>query len=646
MKIKKIIVILLLSVLYSIKVSALNVNIDYQANIYSNKLNGYVTYYGNLGYIGIDNKLAYCLEPYKLIGDNYYVDNNFFNRFSLDDQKYFKLVSYYGYNNTNHNNVFYYMAAQELIWRRITNQEVYWTTKTATKGDRIDIEYYKNEISNLISRHYIKPNFNQSKISGNFNQVIELTDTNNVLNDYSIEYNGKNKIWKNNNKLYIKLRSKEYENIKLIKRINNGLTDTAYVSSNGQAIASFGMNENMEINIMAKATNYSSKLEIFFKDNETYKKINGLIKFKIKNIDTNEYYIYNNNDTFSTETGYYLSPFYLEEGNYEIETIDVPNNYILNNGNKIFSIMHKYMNDNDITTVEETLNKSKGYVIINRHFSGIDLENKRKLKTYYLHNIKYNMYAAENIIDEDGNIVYKKDELVDTFITNNNGQAVSKFVEIGEYYIIEETNEDIKYIPYTEKIQVKFSYMNNLTRYIKKEFNIKTAYNTFEFKLNVKEKAKKCKQHVCNNVINNLKYIEYGIYADEDIYLIDKKMYSKDELIIKFKSNDEGNIIDNILLPYGKYYIKELTNMSKYENRFDNYLFINNSQNNSINLEIVKKLQINEKELDINDINSFEENLENMKLLPNTNNKYLRYYIISFILLLLGLYGLNKNAKM
>ena len=181
MKKIKIILILIITFLTNINTKALVANIIYQPGIYSNKMQGNRTYYGQLGYVYIDDKIAYCLEPYKIIGTDYIIDSSIMNNFTQDDLNYFTLLSYYGYNNTNHNNVYYYMATQELIWRRITGQEGYWTTQNATKGERINIESYKNEILDSINTHNISASFGNATVKGKFRETIVLEDVNNVL---------------------------------------------------------------------------------------------------------------------------------------------------------------------------------------------------------------------------------------------------------------------------------------------------------------------------------------------------------------------------------------------------------------------------------------------------------------------------------
>lgn len=630
-------VVILVCMMLVVKVNAMSVNIDYQPNIYSNRVNGYSTYYGMLGYITIDNRLFYCLEPYKLIGSNYNLDNNFLTRFSPDDLNYFKLVSYYGYNST-HQSVYYYMAAQELIWRRITNQDVYWTTKSVTKGDRINIEYYKNDIINSINRHYLKPSFINNSISGNYNEIIELNDTNGVLNEYEIDYNGQNKVWKENNKLYIKVRSHDYENIKLVKRVNNNLKDSVYISNDGQTVASFGLDEIINASLSAKANNYSSRLLVTFKDVRDNQIIKDKISFKIKNIDTDEYYIYHDSSIYTAINGSYLTPFYIPEGRYEIEVVDVPNNYVINDENKIFEVSHNYINDDDILEIDETLNTSKGYVVINRYFTGFDLNDKTKTYDYNLSEVKYNLYAKEDIKDKNNQIVYYKDELVDTFETNLSGQAISKYIELGKYYI-EEIIEDKQYTSYEETIDVLLEYLDNKTKYIKKEYNIKTAYDILNVELDVKEELKKCKQDKCSTDILPLDGIEYGIFASDDIFFLDEKLYQKDELIKKLKTNQDGTVKENVTLPYGNYYIKEITDMTKYDNKFEDYYLDFTPNEKESKLEIVKKLLIQKNE-NINNIVSSE----NQKL-PNTYDNYFKYYFLSFLFQIIGIRGMIKNKK-
>ena len=63
---------------------------------------------------------------------------------------YIRLVAYYGYDYEGHNTMNYYLAAQELMWDKITNRETYWVSTWDQNGPRIDIDKEKNEIESLI----------------------------------------------------------------------------------------------------------------------------------------------------------------------------------------------------------------------------------------------------------------------------------------------------------------------------------------------------------------------------------------------------------------------------------------------------------------------------------------------------------------
>lgn len=276
--------------LINFNVKALVPNIIYQSNIYGNKVNGSRIFYGKLGYIYLNGRIAYCLEPYKLVGTDYVVDDSVRNKFNQSDIDYFKLLSYYGYNHSNHNNVYYYMATQELIWRHITNQEVYWTTENVAKGERINIENYKAEILNSINNHNKVPSFKNAEVKGKFRETIVLEDTNNVLNYYEINNKTLNKVKKDNNKLYITLMSSKNESITLERKYNDGGETLFYSALDNQALGTFSLNEIKRINISMQATNkYSMKLNVIFKNVNNNKIIKDKIKFKIKNIDNNTY---------------------------------------------------------------------------------------------------------------------------------------------------------------------------------------------------------------------------------------------------------------------------------------------------------------------------------------------------------------------
>lgn len=623
MKKIKIILILIITFLTNINTKALVANIIYQPGIYSNKMQGNRTYYGQLGYVYIDDKIAYCLEPYKIIGTDYIIDSSIMNNFTQDDLNYFTLLSYYGYNNTNHNNVYYYMATQELIWRRITGQEVYWTTQNATKGERINIESYKNEILDSINTHNISASFGNATVKGKFRETIVLEDVNNVLKYYQINNQTPNKVRKEGNKLYITIMSSKSENILLDRKFNNGTGNVFYSAVNSQALGTFALNQTKRLTLHVQATNkYSMKLNVTFKDKNTKKTIKDKVKFKIKDLDKDEYI--KNNMIFETdENGNYLSDFYVEEGNYQVEIVEVPPNYIVEEGTKFQIIEDPNV---EIINVDNYIEEAKGQIEITRIFDMTEL-GKEKLK---VSDANYEIYTKESIYNTDGNILYKKDDLIETIKTDSNGQAISNKLPLGNYYIKENLEDDI--ITKDNNIyDVELKYKDQNTKIIVEKIEIITKPDTFDWNLDIEEHKTKCIDDECNTIIKKIDEVEYGIYADKDIIIDGKTIINKDDLIIKTATDYNGLIKEEVPLLEGKYEVRELTDMSIYPEKFENITF-NFNEEKELNTKVIKTLR--EEEKGINE-------------LPKTFNKYFKYYlfcIVSFVISFgLIVYGIKKD---
>lgn len=597
--------------LINFNVKALVPNIIYQSNIYGNKVNGSRIFYGKLGYIYLNGRIAYCLEPYKLVGTDYVVDDSVRNKFNQSDIDYFKLLSYYGYNHSNHNNVYYYMATQELIWRHITNQEVYWTTENVAKGERINIENYKAEILNSINNHNKVPSFKNAEVKGKFRETIVLEDTNNVLNYYEINNKTLNKVKKDNNKLYITLMSSKNESITLERKYNDGGATLFYSALDNQALGTFSLNEIKRINISMQATNkYSMKLNVIFKNVNNNKIIKDKIKFKIKNIDNNTYL----NDTiYETNNGIYNSDFYVEEGNYQIEPIDFPSNYI-NYENTKFQIVEDPTKEE--ISVESYLDEAIGRIELKRIFDMTKI-GKEKIEVA---NAEYELRAKDDIFASDGELLYKKDELVSTIKTNENGKGNIDKIPIGNYYVKEISEDDI--ITKNDEIHdIEIKYKDKNTKEIIEKLEIITIPKTFDWNLDIEERTTKCVDDECEKKTRKLEDIKYGIYAEEDISVDDNTIKKSGDLITKIKTNKEGKIDETIPLLPGKYVIKEETDMSKYPEKYENVEFAFDEQK-EIDMKIIKTL--NKKETKFH-------------ILPKTSDKYFKYYFSSIVAFILGL---------
>ena len=202
-------------------------------------------------------------------------------------------------------------------------------------------------------------------------------------------------------------------------------------------------------------TSFESILKIVKKDAETNKtvQVEGAT-FKIKNLDTNEYFGYwdwnplpHYVDTWTTdETGTVMTGNELKAGNYQLEEQKSPKGYLLSEEPVPFKISsntaYKTLDDGK-TVVIEVIKKNtsvKGQINIEKR--GEVLTSYRDGQFIYeekgLPNAKYEIIARNDILDPaDKSIIYKSGTVVETITTNSEGKAISKKLPLGEYSVKE-----------------------------------------------------------------------------------------------------------------------------------------------------------------------------------------------------------------
>lgn len=544
----------------SVKATGIDMNVIYQENIYSNRINNQTNYSGQLGLVYINGKVVYCIDPYKIIGESYYVGSGEIDDFSNDDLKYFELISYFSFDYLDHNYIEYYMAAQELIWERITNQEIFWTTEKNGNGTVINIDNYKKEIIELINNFYMKPSFFESHIEDYFYNNLILEDTNNVLNRYNINYFGKNEIIKENNLLNIKILTTNEEKIEFNYSINMG-ENTMYSSNiNNQRFIRFELVENQTFSLFLKSKDeYSTRISIKRSDMQNGKIINGYFKFKIKNMTTGKYINYNGNEIFESDiNGNYISQFFLNSGNYIIENLEVPSNYVIDN-NTFFTIDEEQLSTDGIININDVLSLAFGVITIDKKF----IYNDTQIPS---NNVRYDIYSKDTILNYFGDIIYSSNHMIESISTNIDGITITSPLMIGSYYLVEVINDSN-----TNRIfYVDIEYKNANTKIVTKELIIEDMLDKLRLSIttfiNVKDKLVPTSD------------VTYGLYAGEDIYINDLLLIKKDILITTITTNNlgEAHYFDN--LPFGNYYILETSNNNILKKLYFNYTVDNKNQ--------------------------------------------------------------------
>ena len=189
----------------------------------------------NLAMITANGKIAYCIEP-GVTADkaSYYNSTYNINDTSLSgvDVKRLSLIGYYGYGYEGHSDKRYYMATQELIWRLMGVDDVWWTDQKEG-GNIINVDSYKNEILRLVNAYETAPKF-EFKDAYIVGDEVVLEDMNNVLSGYKVT-SGSASI--DGNKINVSIDNKV--NNFTLKRKSNGKYPIFYYKNGYQTIGSF-----------------------------------------------------------------------------------------------------------------------------------------------------------------------------------------------------------------------------------------------------------------------------------------------------------------------------------------------------------------------------------------------------------------------
>lgn len=274
----------------------------------------------NLAMMTANGKVAYCIEPGVTAGKGQMYSSTINMTqvgIPIENIKYMELVGYYGYGNFGNNEKEYYMAAQELIWRRQGVQDVLWTD-AKEGGNVIDISFYKNKILEKVNKHHIKPEFNlkESYLMGS---TVILEDKNNILPEYK-RISGNATL--NGNKLSFRVSG---DGSFTLERIDKFSQTVIYYKDGFQKVGSFGVS-----NSVVKTYSYKHHFGSI-----TVKKIpedgNKLIYGTLKGA---EYTIYDQNKkalkTLATDDKGVVIFTGLPKGKYTIKEIKPSDGYLLN----------------------------------------------------------------------------------------------------------------------------------------------------------------------------------------------------------------------------------------------------------------------------------------------------------------------------
>lgn len=488
-----------------------------------------------------DKSYVYCLEPFVKIQNNSTyeeVTSNYHKRLALSKERWERiaLLAYYGYKYETHQEDKWYVITQALIWQTMSiNYKVSFTDKL--NGSILPNAYQEeiNELENLVKRHSLLPSFNGKRVTASYHNTITLEDNNNSLEDYHIVESDLPTTITNNN---LNIEATRLGNHQIILEKQDTLyraVPILYLSEDSQNVLLPGSYEPQRITLNINIEGPS--LKIVKKDLETKEtlKVPG-IKFKVKDLNTNEYLVNKNNKDdsyiFTTNQNGEILIDNLSFGKYIITEESTIPGYLKNTQEELVELSQDttYQKENNKLITEVSIYNKRLTTSLKVTKLG---ESPTSKDTYIpLNNITIGLYAKEDIKDINGKIIHPKNSLIAISKTNQDGIIEFTSLYLGKYYLKEITTQD-NYLLDTKEYAIDLSNINSLDE-IK---SLKLINYLKKGSVNLVKKDSLTR--------NALPGVKINLYKDDNT------------LIYQGITNENGLLsIDN--LPLGTYYFEEV----------------------------------------------------------------------------------------
>lgn len=416
-----------------------------------------------------DDSYVYCLEPFiKIKNNSTYeeVTSNYHKRLALPEKRWERilLLAYYGYKYQNHQEDKWYVITQVLIWRTMSiNYQVSFTDKL--NGNILPNAYQEeiNELENLVKKHSLLPSFNDKTLSTSYHNTLTLEDENATLKDYHIGKSTLPATITNNN---LTIEATTLGNHQIILEKQDTLyknVPVLYLSEDSQNVLLPGSYEPQRVTLNINVVGPS--LKIVKKDLETKETLKvANIKFKVKDLKTNEYLINKNNPDdphiFKTNQDGKILIDNLNFGKYIITEESTIPGYLKNTQEKLVELTQDttYPKENNKLIYEVSIYNER----LTTSLKVIKLGESTTSKERYipLNNITIGLYAKESIRDINGKIIHPKNSLIAMSKTNQDGIIEFTSLYLGKYYLKEITTQD-NYLLDTKEYAIDLSNINS-----------------------------------------------------------------------------------------------------------------------------------------------------------------------------------------
>ena len=288
-------------------------------------------------------------------------------------------------------------------------------------------------------------------------------------------------------------------------------------------------------------------------------------------------------DTFYTnEEGMLITPETLEYGKgYSLVEVQAPYGYVLKHDAVSFDVTEDNSSEESavkVVTVELANYAQKGVIKVSKFgevFATVTEADGIYQPVYEskgLAGATYEITAAEDVITLDGTLRYASGDVVDTITTGDDGMAVSKELYLGKYNI-----KEIE-APYGMILNEEVHTAELV--YVGQEIKITETAASFT---NERQKASVSFSKVMEQneqyavgMNGELSAVTFGLYATNELIAHDGSVIPTDGLLEIVSVNEDGTATLKTDLPFGNYYLKEMStdchyilNDTKYEFAFE-----------------------------------------------------------------------------